>query len=293
MYQPKPPSSSTEGQRGKPWLAIGIAVAVGLLLVAGTIVAFVLLGRDDAVTSNSNSKNTNANMRSFKDCFASDTAAGSTNRATHYSWAEDQTVDRLQSNLNSKLDLLFECRSMNAERLSEPYADASVVVARYVPDANCFDGDAGVVNTSQSDHKVWGLSRGSDSMRRNLEWKSTSAFKCLNTTKHASFFADVSVALAGGGVGPNIGSDSNANSNSSRWGEINERASLNGERLTYYPTTTPEQCKADCDKNERCNGFTFIRAGTYNPQDSAMCYLMSVATEMVPHACCISGIKRP
>jgi hypothetical protein len=253
----------------------------------------VLLGRDDAPTGNSNSKNTNANVRSFKDCFARDPAAGSTNRATHYSWAEDQTVDRLQGNLNFKLDLLFQCRTMNADRLSEPYADASVVVAKYVPDANCFDGDAGVVNTSQSEHKSWGLSQGSDSMRSNLEWKTASAFKCLNSSRHASFFADVSVALAGGGVGANIGSDSNANSNSGRWGETNERASLNGERLTYYPVTTVEQCKADCEKDTRCNGFTFIRAGTYNPQDSAMCYLMSVAKEMVSHPCCISAIKRP
>lgn len=69
-------------------------------------------------------------------------------------------------------------------------------------------------------------------------------------------------------------------------------ASLNGENLTYYPGTTVENCRADCAKNERCKGFTFIRAGAYNPNDSAMCYLASVVTGSAYHICCISGIKR-
>ena len=71
----------------------------------------------------------------------------------------------------------------------------------------------------------------------------------------------------------------------------NYSASMNGENLTYYPGTTPEQCQADCAKNDKCKGFTFIRAGAYNPNDSAMCYLVSVAKEMVTHTCCISAVK--
>ncbi|MGC2234564.1 MAG: PAN domain-containing protein [Pyrinomonadaceae bacterium] len=95
--------------------------------------------------------------------------------------------------------------------------------------------------------------------------------------------------------------DNRANSNNnsqndkkadSIFGPMNYRASMNGENLTYYPATTVEKCQADCAKNERCKGFTFIRAGAYNPNDSAMCYLASVVTEMVPHDCCISAIKR-
>lgn len=76
------------------------------------------------------------------------------------------------------------------------------------------------------------------------------------------------------------------------WGERNDRASMNGTNLTYYPITTPEQCKADCENDPRCKGYTFIRAGAYNPGDSAMCYLVSAVTEMVPHDCCISEVKR-
>jgi hypothetical protein len=73
---------------------------------------------------------------------------------------------------------------------------------------------------------------------------------------------------------------------------LDYQASLNGENLTYYPGTTVEQCQADCAKNDRCRGFTFIRAGAYNPNDSAMCYLASKVTESVYHTCCISAIKR-
>lgn len=83
-----------------------------------------------------------------------------------------------------------------------------------------------------------------------------------------------------------------ATSEAGGWEPRNDTASLTGENLTYYPGTTPEQCQADCDKNSRCRGFTFIRAGAYNPNDSAMCYQASVVTGMVTHPCCISAVKR-
>lgn len=76
------------------------------------------------------------------------------------------------------------------------------------------------------------------------------------------------------------------------WNETNNAASLTGVNLTYYPGTTPDQCKADCEKNQQCKGFTYIRAGAYNPKDSAMCYMASAVTGVSPHSCCISGVKR-
>jgi hypothetical protein len=76
------------------------------------------------------------------------------------------------------------------------------------------------------------------------------------------------------------------------WGPRNDHASLNGKNITYYPATTPDACQADCEQNLRCKGFTFIRAGAYNPTDSAMCYQMSLVTEMVSHPCCISAVKQ-
>jgi hypothetical protein len=76
------------------------------------------------------------------------------------------------------------------------------------------------------------------------------------------------------------------------WGPRNERQSLFGENLTYYQGSTPEQCQADCDRNSKCKGFTFIRQGAYNPADPPMCYLASVVTGAATHDCCISAVKK-
>jgi hypothetical protein len=53
---------------------------------------------------------------------------------------------------------------------------------------------------------------------------------------------------------------------------------MTGTRLTYYGGTTARQCQADCARNGKCKGFTFIEAGTYSPGDPAMCYLLSDVT---------------
>ena len=76
------------------------------------------------------------------------------------------------------------------------------------------------------------------------------------------------------------------------WGMRNDQASLTGERLTYYPGTSPEKCQADCDAYPRCKAYTYIRAGFYNPNDPPMCYLMSVAKDFTASPCCISAVKR-
>ena len=76
------------------------------------------------------------------------------------------------------------------------------------------------------------------------------------------------------------------------WNERNDAMSLQGENLTYYRGTTPEQCQADCAENQKCKGFTYIRAGAYNPNDAAMCYLASKVTGEASHNCCISAVKR-
>lgn len=78
------------------------------------------------------------------------------------------------------------------------------------------------------------------------------------------------------------------------WGPI-QQASINqgdGQLLTYYSGTTPEQCQADCDKNPKCKAFTFIRPGAYNPNDPPMCYLVSEVQRLTPSSCCITAIKR-
>ena len=77
-----------------------------------------------------------------------------------------------------------------------------------------------------------------------------------------------------------------------RWQPIDYNATLFGTNLTFYRGTTPEQCKADCDVNPNCKGFTLIRAGAYNPSDPPMCYLASEVTGSNTSPCCISGVKK-
>ena len=79
---------------------------------------------------------------------------------------------------------------------------------------------------------------------------------------------------------------------STKWGPRYNYATTTGDTLTYYPGTTPDRCQEDCAKNSACKGFTFIRAGAYNPGDSAMCYQVALIKEIVPHKCCISAVKR-
>src|SRR5687767_15732288 len=70
------------------------------------------------------------------------------------------------------------------------------------------------------------------------------------------------------------------------WEPTNNQASLNGTNLTYYPGSTAERCKSDCNGNANCKGFALIRAGYYNPKDPPMCYLVSEVTAVDSSACC-------
>jgi len=66
---------------------------------------------------------------------------------------------------------------------------------------------------------------------------------------------------------------------------------FNGTRITYYQRTSFALCQADCAGNADCKGATWIRPGTYNPNDPGMCYLMSAVTQRIPHNCCISAVR--
>jgi hypothetical protein len=129
-------------------------------------------------------------------CFARDPAVGSVDRQAHYNWATSRDTKTLEAHLKDKIALLFDCPSMDAERLSSVFGVISVLVAKYVPDANCFGGDAGVVATDLAGHQSWGLSKGAAAMRNNLQWKTVTALNCLSRSQQAAFYADVSVAVA-------------------------------------------------------------------------------------------------
>ena len=75
-------------------------------------------------------------------------------------------------------------------------------------------------------------------------------------------------------------------------GPSESEVSLQGSRLNYYPRPALAQCQADCVNNPNCKGFTWINAGTYQPSDPAMCYLMSAVTGRSPARGHISGVKQ-
>src|SRR4030081_1087372 len=75
-------------------------------------------------------------------------------------------------------------------------------------------------------------------------------------------------------------------------GPSEREVSLEGSRLTYYPRPAFAQCQADCANNPNCQGFTWINAGTYQPSDAAMCYLLSAVTGRSPARGHFSGVKQ-
>ena len=133
-------------------------------------------------------------------CFTSNAAAGSTDWNNHYRWAQSQTPVKLKSAIQQKLDLVFNCTTVSDDETFDDFAAISVIVARYVPNAACFEGDAGVVSTEPSGHRNWARERGRAVALDNLKSKAAAALDCLDGTKRASFYADVSVVAAGGAL---------------------------------------------------------------------------------------------
>jgi hypothetical protein len=54
------------------------------------------------------------------------------------------------------------------------------------------------------------------------------------------------------------------------------------------PGIGPAQCKATCDADNRCVGWTFVKPGYPNGPG---CFLKSTITRKVANPCCTSGIK--
>ena len=222
IHAPAPPPYSAKGPPQSPvkrsnrlGLILGVGLPLMVILVVGLAVGLMRLGKESASKNRSGSNSNTTPIRtpslaqqsvspltkprsSRNACFASDPAAGSTDRNGHFAWAQKQDAATLKDNLNSKAALLFRCRSMNVDQLSSVFANISVIVPRYVSDANCFGGDRGVVSTKWSDHKGWGTSKGADAMLNNVQFKMAAALKCMDRAQQNDFFADVSVAMARG-----------------------------------------------------------------------------------------------
>jgi hypothetical protein len=206
---PPPPLYSEKQQyhpQEKRSVKTGLIIGVGILVVVifAAIVSFMLFGKANSVDNQSKTtpinNNASANKTSSKpaSCFAEDAGAGVKEREEHFSWAQQQDATTLEKNLVHKADLLFHCPAMSDLGLSSAFADISVATARYVPDAKCFDGDAGVVNANRAGHKDAFREdpERNERLLKNLKWKMGAALKCLDQHKQSSYFADVSILIA-------------------------------------------------------------------------------------------------
>jgi len=140
-------------------------------------------------------------------CFDSDPAIGGLDRNAHLVWAQRQTADSLANNLPYKIAMLFNCPSVDGEKLVGAFADMSVIIAHYAPNAACFSNDQAVIGKDRGAHDRWARVRSRDQVRDNLRWKAALAVKCTASRSQADYFADMSVAVAripgssGGGGG--------------------------------------------------------------------------------------------
>ena len=129
-------------------------------------------------------------------CFSADPAAAVTARDMHVDWAEKQDAAALDQNLAYKLQLLFDCSSMTDVKVQELFGDLSVVVARYATE-ECFPDDAGAVISDRSEHVKWAATQTRAMLLRNLHYKLKDGINCLSRSQQTTFFADVSVVMAG------------------------------------------------------------------------------------------------
>lgn len=129
-------------------------------------------------------------------CFAGHPLMPSTDRNVHYNWAQQRSSAVLDANLKDKVNLLFNCSSVTDDQLRCAFADYSVSIAKYVPNANCFNGDRGAINTDYSAHREWARTKNRSQLLSNLQGKVSAAFNCLDRAAQLSFFADMSVITA-------------------------------------------------------------------------------------------------
>jgi hypothetical protein len=137
-------------------------------------------------------------------------------------------------------------------------------------------------------------STGSDTEGRKVEYFGGAALLGLNFVtrdvgggvRAVTYFSAESLARVIGGTKLN-----SASAGQGGGMQLFAETSLDGTNLDWYPRETMQQCQDDCAGHASCAGYTWIKAGTYNPQDAAMCYRLSAVTLKNPARGHSSGIK--
>jgi hypothetical protein len=131
-------------------------------------------------------------------CFSADPTAAMRTREVHLDWAEKQEAAALEQNLLYKLNLLFDCASMTDKKIFDLYADLSVIVANYAT-AECFPDDKGALVRDRDVHVKWAATQTRSHLQRDLQYILKDGLHCLNRSQQNSYFADLSLSMAGAG----------------------------------------------------------------------------------------------
>ena len=158
---PRFPLNQPQLQKQRASRGLGIWIVAFLLLTSAVLATVVFLQyrtnhfeKDQSASKVANSApGSNRTSDDRSSCFDEDPGAGVTDREAHVGWAQQRDRAALGGNLNYKADLLFRCPAMTIDLVASAFADISVAIAKAVPNANCFDGDSGVVETDWSAHK--------------------------------------------------------------------------------------------------------------------------------------------
>jgi hypothetical protein len=51
-------------------------------------------------------------------------------------------------------------------------------------------------------------------------------------------------------------------------------------------------CRAECAKDPRCRGYTYVQIGGYKSGDGPVCYLFTNITNIAAHRCCVTATKQ-
>jgi hypothetical protein len=166
-------------------------------------------------------------------CFASDPGAGSEQKSDHYSWAQKQNVDTLANNLAGKVVMVFNCDAVSGDQLARAFGQISSLIARRAPDARCFNGDQGAINTDAAGHEQWARTKSRTQVRDNLAWKAATAIRCLDAGHNRlDFFAEASAMIARipGGAAPLPTQAGIATAANMRLGQCHRRAPSRNSR---------------------------------------------------------------
>lgn len=75
-------------------------------------------------------------------------------------------------------------------------------------------------------------------------------------------------------------------------GPSRDRTSLSGrEILRYFGSSAEQSCRAQCEADAACQGFTWVKPGGYRAGDPPVCYLMRSYASAATNACCIAATR--